>query len=221
MHMSRARPFTAALVLGVLSCGLVFASQVGARASSSADRNATRWGITDLGTLPGWPISEAFGVNDRGEIVGTGSREFGDDNQFVECHAAMWVGKTVTDISALLGAKGSCDIAINERGQVLTDEGLFGHAWVQEPGGKLTDLGVLPGEKYSQGIAINDREQVVGDNFTARPFVWERGAMRAIGRLGGALALATFALAINDRGWVIGSSGIRDAVTPSFGGTGE
>ena len=91
----------------------------------------------------------------------------------------------------------------------MTDEGIFGHAWLVETG-KLTDIGALPGQKYSQGIAINDRGQVVGDSFDGPTFIWERGAIRSIGKLGGESSLAAFASAINDRGWIVGRSGVKE-----------
>jgi probable HAF family extracellular repeat protein len=188
----------------------VFVGAHRAVASSNARKATPRWAITSLPALPGWPIIQAVAINDRGQVVGTSSREFGDDNQFIECHAVLWQGGRATDVSARVGDNASCQIAINERGQVLTDEGFFGHAWLVERE-KLTDLGALPGQKYSEAIAINNRAQVIGESFDGPPFVWDRGTMTALGKLGGQLSLSTAPRAISDQGWVVGHSGMGNA----------
>jgi probable HAF family extracellular repeat protein len=116
---------------------------------------------------------------------------------------ARWV---ITDLGTL-GGPSSEAAAINERGLVVGKStapgpnGFRGHAFLWGKG-KIRDLGTLGG-KYSGAVAINGRGQVVGWSMSrsgvAHPFIWESGKMRDLGTMGEAVA-------INERGYVIGNS---------------
>jgi probable HAF family extracellular repeat protein len=89
------------------------------------------------------------------------------------------------------------------------------HAVIWTPGGKIFDLGTMGGYQ-SHANAVNDFGQVVGsvENTTPDPFsfgdggetqafIWQFGAMRGLGTLGG---LDSNALFINDLGQAAGCS---------------
>ena len=99
---------------------------------------------------------------------------------------------------------------INDRGQVVgTTRGLEAFVWQS---GTLTGLGALPGRPYSTPVAINELGQVIGNSSTrrdgsgSRAFLWWKGRMTAIRPL---TAKSSYAVAINDRGQVVGTSGNR------------
>lgn len=115
--------------------------------------------MTDLGTTGG-DSSLAYGLNNRGQVVGTIYRTTDDSiRSFLWDHGAM----------IELGGLGddSQPVAINERGQVIGvinfDDGSQ-HAFVWQ-NGVLIDLGTLGGSD-SFPFAINDRGQVVGYSLT-------------------------------------------------------
>src|SRR5262249_3145644 len=91
--------------------------------------------------------------------------------------------------------------------------------------GKAIDLGTLGGNE-SSAFSVNNRGQVVGlavnkipDPFSffvtqLRAFLWQDGAMQDLGTLGGPEA---FALFVNERGQVAGSSLTNAIVNPTTG----
>lgn len=79
----------------------------------------------------------------------------------------------------------------------------------------VVDLGTLGSRPVSYATAINNRGEVAGtaeDATTARAFLWRAGTMTDLGTLGGA---SSWANAVNELGWVAGSSttsaGLRHA----------
>ncbi len=95
-------------------------------------------------------------------------------------------------------------------------------ASAQNLGYTLTDLGLLNGTTDCQAAGLNNKGQVVGgcvsnedipgqfSNYAA--FVYHDGIMRGLGTLPG--DDSSFARAINDNGWVIGSSSRAFKTTP-------
>jgi len=179
----------------------------------------------DLGTLPGSRYSEAFGINDLGQVVGE-SRQ----------HPFFWSQGVMTDVGTLEGPTGFA-LAINNLGQVVggadttipdpsNPGGVLAHAFLWT-GGQARDLGTIPSGSNSEAHGINNQGQIVGleccagDLFDA--LLWQNGTVVDLNTLipassGWYLAEAD---GINDRGQIVGwglnPSGRFDAylLTPS------
>lgn len=181
--------------------------------------------MTDLGTLPGtmgvmWN-SEAFGINDSGQIVG-GSLAIDPGTMLTTTHAFLYSGGVMTDLGTG-GAFESEAHDINNNGDVVgLLNGLPGnlaHAFLYS-GGVMTDLGVLPGvpaARVSNALAINDSGQIVGRaatiSYDYHAFLYSSGVMTDLGTLGGATSEA---VAINNAGQIVGHSTIAGGFTRAF-----
>ena len=80
----------------------------------------TRYTVTDLGALGGGQGSEAFGINDRGQVVGA---SYGEPNGAAG-RAVLWEGNgPVVDLNTRLPAGTGWRLlsarAINGRGQIV------------------------------------------------------------------------------------------------------
>jgi probable HAF family extracellular repeat protein len=143
----------------------------------------------DLGTLPGALTSTAYGINERGDVVGES-----------DGHAVLWRDRRIIDLGAGT-ARG-----VNEHGVVVgsADVGGTTHAmlWRQ---GRAVDLGTLPGATTSCALAVNDRGDVAGYGDSAsgalRAIVWRAGTAVDLGPAG---AYASSARDVNARGDVVG-----------------
>lgn len=173
-----------------------------------------RWVITDLGTLGG-SGSDAYSINDRGQIVGSAETKAG------RRHAVLWENGKVRDLGTL-GGPNSQAVSINSRGQIVGVSDTkakgelaerWGHAFLWE-NGKMRDLGVGPGRV----LAINNRGQILGLRFVGKPlpevqaYLWQNGRITRLGSLG---CCGLEPVALNERGQVIG------AYTDVDGETGE
>jgi len=68
--------------------------------------------MKDLGTLPGGGSSAAYGINDRGQIVGSSTAASGYAHAFLFEHGVM------KDLGMLPGGNQSIAQGINNRGQI-------------------------------------------------------------------------------------------------------
>src|SRR6185369_7510729 len=119
--------------------------------------------MIDLGTLPTGTFSDAYGVNDRGQVVGRAlyvTPGLPLDRFF---HAFLWEKGIMKDIGTLEQTTSSIAYGINIRGQVV---GESAHAFLYE-NGAMKDLGTLPGGDTSIAYAINDAGQIVGSSTLA------------------------------------------------------
>jgi probable HAF family extracellular repeat protein len=186
-------------------------------------------GLTDIGMLPNYPAaSDAFGINDVGQVVGTSI------NYASQGHAFLYTDGKMTDLGTL-GGGDSIAVGINSSGQVVGTAAtvdipgtyLFNdHAFLWTPSspngttGTMRDLDTLGGE-YSFANAINDKGQVVGHYglpLATLGFSFDRtgstlpvyhafssngGAMTDIGTLGGNKSVA---YDVNVKGEIVGWS---------------
>lgn len=155
----------------------------------------------DLGTLPGGGGSEAYGINDRGQVTGAAEVAPG------VWHPFLWENGTMTDLGTLGGTLARQTV-INKRGQiagtsVTTTGETHAFLWTE---GTLIDLGTLGGTE-SVAADINNHGQVVGSSTLpsgdVHAFVFANGVMTDLGTPGG----RSEAVDINNRGQIVGSIG--------------
>jgi probable HAF family extracellular repeat protein len=177
--------------------------------------------LRNLGTLPGYQTSFAYGVNESGQVAGyaqgattvTPTRAFRYDG-------TPGAGGVMSDLGTL-GGVSSRALAINNLGQVTGDAetdpsganpGSYAFIYTGTPGagGTMKSLGSLAGPG-SVGLAINNLGQIAGYSPTSdgslHPFRYDGlpgtgGVMHDLGLLNGYATGAGFA--INASGSVVG-----------------
>jgi probable HAF family extracellular repeat protein len=191
--------------------------------------NAVLWEdgeIVNLGTIEGGYESNAFAVNDWGQVAGVFLNTIPDPfSPFgLQVRAFLWQNGVMEDLGTLGGPEASAYF-MNERGQVagwaFTNStpnpvlDLCGSYAVEVPTAdpfiwrdeKMTDLGTLggtcgvPNAINSQGWVVGE-SNVVGD-LTAHPFLWDGKKMRDLGTFGGDSGQAN---SLNDAGDIVGSA---------------
>ena len=166
--------------------------------------------LRDIGQLG--VSSSGAGVNRAGQVAGTYVDEAGEN------HAFLYSGGVMRDIGNL-GANSARATGISERGEVVGSSFLEGftslQAFVYRASGNVSSIAALGtlGGPSSWANAINNNQQIAGasyiDDDILHAFLYEQGAMRDIGSLGGAI---TEARGLNDAGWVVGYSTYADDV---------
>lgn len=117
--------------------------------------------MKDLGTFPGGSDSQAFGINDSGQVAG---RAFVDGTY----HAFLCSGGVMSDLGTLGGTWSQAG-GINKSGQVVglswTAGNAAEHAFVYR-GGVMSDLNndIRSGLGWTleDALGINDNDQIVG-----------------------------------------------------------
>lgn len=151
-------------------------------------------------------------------------------------HAFEWENGVLNDLGALPGGNNSCESWVSGNGLIAgeSENGLIDPVlgvpavnavlWKE---GRIINLGTLGGNE-SFAIGVNNRGEAVGAAANAIPdplsffgfgtqtraFLWQNGVMQDLGTLGGPDA---FAIAINDRGQVLGFSFIDSTPNPTTG----
>lgn len=186
---------------------------VGVATADDLSDHAVMWRngrVIDLHDLPGDAFfALAADINDRGDIVGSGSTG-------TSSVAVLARNGRIVSLGDLPGGQETSDAtAINNRREIVgsgfTDEGERAFLWRN---GAMENLGVFPGAAgdffFSRANDINDRGEVVGtgngfnDPFSENVgFVWRAGQLEPLPPLFGHTSAAT---AINENGDIVGSS---------------
>lgn len=175
--------------------------------------------VTDLGTLGG-SSSQAYGINDTGQVVGNADTSNGLS------HAFLWDQGTMNDLGTVDGYSYSSAYKINNVGQAVgsayiepinrTDNSpRLALLWAQGAQSPPQDLGSLGGNR-SDAYGINNRGDVVGlsrlDNTTYnRAFLWSKGKMRNLGTLSNTEGCSPypsyiFGASVNNKRQIVGPS---------------
>jgi len=147
-------------------------------AAQRQNQQQPRYTVIDLGTLGGTFYSQAFGLNNKGSVVG--AAELAGDTDFPTgfppVHAFLWRKGLMTDLGNF-GGRVSQAISVNERGEVVG----FSQTSATDP----------LGEDFCES----------GDFLICLPFLWQDGVMTPLPTLGANNGVAT---GINNRGQVVG-----------------
>ena len=129
-------------------------------------RSAYGWTATDLGNLGGKILNLAFGINNRGQVVG--QSDLPGDTAF---HAFLWQKGVMTDLGTLPGDVVSWAATINNKDQAVGtsfDASSNMHPYVWQ-NGIMTDLNTLipSGSPWYllEALGNNDLGQIVGYGF--------------------------------------------------------
>ena len=176
--------------------------------ATTTRRQATLWhkGTTRfLGTLPGRGSSEATGINERGEIIGT-SYVLGKHDTFVEQrHEQAFIWKNGTMRALLLPSDDTSWVhAINDRSQAI---GTSCAESLEHPAffvcrGFLWDNGTMRDLRRFFPQVINNRGQMLGSDHpdhNVLEFLRDGGQITKVEELG-----LRHATDINDRGDIVG-----------------
>lgn len=153
--------------------------------------------LTPLNPLPGDSYSDAYAINDLGQVVGQSFGEFG-------VRIVAWQGGGAAAVlPELPGTIWSYPFAINNNGQIVgqTYSEALGTRPILWDNGVPRKLELLPGDTDGVAHDINNFGEIAG-NSGGIAVVWRAGQLTALGTLPD--TLWSWASAINDAGQVVG-----------------
>jgi probable HAF family extracellular repeat protein len=145
--------------------------------------------LTDLGSLPGGDFSLSSTINARGWISGTSAN--GDFDPFAGVfvnHAVLWEANQIIDLGTLGTGLESQAFYVTNSGQVV-----------------------------GQSTINTDPDPFSFWNASIHTFIWQNGAMRDLGTLGGPDAFPTEDCSVERSNLITGQSLINDVPNPDTG----
>lgn len=192
-----------ALIVGVLC---FYFSAVGSASG------AVRYTLTDIGSLPGSTASQAFGINDNGQVVGNSSIAGGFTRGFLYDHGTM------TDLGALADDLSSSAYDINNSRQIVgisLSQNYRTRAFLYT-NSAMSDLNAIPGCLESRAQRINEKGQIAGyaetTDGSVHAFLYSGGTMTDLNALLPGIRLGS-ANGINDRGDVAIVARMSDGIS--------
>jgi probable HAF family extracellular repeat protein len=166
--------------------------------------------IQDLGLAPGMVYTNAYGINDTGDVVGT----TGDAYLIGNTHAFVWRNGGFTLLPSL-GGSGANNIAtfIHNNGDIVgasRDVSGATHAALWR-NGQITDLGAtspIPGGQLTAALAVNSHGMAVGygtGTGTQLATLFAGGQVITLPQPPLATPAMSVAYSINDVGQIVGS----------------
>ena len=178
------------------------------------------YNITDLGTLSGATLSQAYAINASGQITGYSESQGGGTDIGLTDTAFLYSSGSMSSVGTFSGGANSYGTAINTGGTVAGwayNSSGYANAFFYSSGHGLTNLGTLGGSE-SFAAAINDSGQVVGDSINSgnndHAFLYANGTMTDLGTLTGDINSQAFG--INNAGTVVGVSYNSSDVAHAF-----
>ena len=181
-----------------------------------AQQGALSYTLVDLGTLGG-ATSEAFDVNNLGDVVGTAATAAG------QSHAFLFRNGRMVDLGTLAGGTASQASAISDGGVIVGTSGINGYGpmfpeftqgfvWqdgtMQSVGALYCPCSFNRRHGTSRALAVNSANRVVGDSMTGRAsykgaFLWQSNELRGLISLNDTTSDST-AYAISDADEIVG-----------------
>jgi probable HAF family extracellular repeat protein len=186
-----------------------------------AQSGALSYSLVDLGTLGG-ATSEAFDVNNLGDVVGTAATPNGPS------HAFLYRNGEMVDLGTLVGGTASQATAISDAGIVAGSSGInaYGPSFPEDTqgfvwqDGSMVSVGTLHcpcsfnrRHGTSRALGLNNANRVVGDSPTGRAsfrgaFLWQSNQIRGLISLAETTSDST-AYGISDADEIVGEIGGR------------
>jgi probable HAF family extracellular repeat protein len=179
-------------------------------------------GMRSLGTLPGYVNSQAYGLNDRGEVVGWTYNTNPVTAATVQNFRGFVIDRAgvMHDLGTLGGATAIAR-DISNSGQIVGGSRIAdgrNRAFLYDHG-TMTELPSLGGLS-DEATGINERGWMVGSAVypgqpagARRAVLWRNGGIEDLGTLGGTTARAW---RINERGDVVGQARTANGQTHAF-----
>jgi probable HAF family extracellular repeat protein len=159
--------------------------------------------MRDLGALSPDGYTEAWGINNVGQVVGFSGVSGG-------VHSFLWQDGIMTDLTPTGDSRSWC-FGINESGQITGQTGqptsVNPFLWQNGQTVVITGYGA---DGTGEGLGINNLGQIVGDYTSGgynHAFGWDRGVFTDLGFLPGGYSAK--AVGINDAGQVVGQADTR------------
>ena len=131
--------------------------------------------IRSLGTLPGGDYSEAFAINQAGEVVGASTSASGK-------RAFLWTLQDgMVDLGVLAVDTSSKALRITDSGLVVgaSTSPVSSHAILWSRQNRMQDIGSVAGGTYAEALGANNAGVVVGASQTplgGRAFIWKNNS---------------------------------------------
>jgi probable HAF family extracellular repeat protein len=185
------------------------------RCASASQSTAQTYTITDLGTLSGDTVSQAYALNNTGEAAGVSSTP-------TAAIATIFSGGKATSIGTL-GSSVSLATAINNSGEIAgwnsydSSASFDPQAFIYSNGSMQNINTPTPFPSGTEANGINDSGEVVGTGYLSssnfHAFLSSGGKMKDLGPSG---AFQASALSINISGQIVGSYSLNSGASGTF-----